>query len=250
MKIIVCKSHIELGEKAADAASLIINKAISEKGSARIVLPAGASQFEIIKALLKKEVDWSKVEMFHLDEYINLPETHPASFRRYLKKRFVNHVNLKKAYFICGEGNTEKNIQELTVALRRQPIDLGLIGIGENAHIAFNDPPADFETKEAYIVVNLDDKCKRQQVREGWFADIDDVPDKAITMTPYQIMQCKSIICSVPFEVKADAVKLTLESDLTNEIPATILKQHEDVSLFFDEDSISKVNSKILHKYL
>lgn len=250
MKIVVCKNPVELGEKSADAAALVLNKAISEQGSARILLSTGTSQFETIKALQKKDVDWSKVEMFHLDEYINLPETHPASFRRYLKERFVNHVNLKKAYFVNGEGNIKKNIQALTDALRKQPIDLGIIGIGENAHIAFNDPPADFDTKEAYIVVNLDDKCKRQQVREGWFDSIEDVPGQAITMTPHQIMQCKTIISPVPFKVKAEAIKLTLENELTNEIPATLLKQHNDWTLYLDEDSSSMVDNKTIEKYL
>lgn len=250
MKVKVCKNPVELGEKAADTAALILNKAIAEQGLARILLSTGASQFETINALLKKDIDWSKVEMFHLDEYINLPETHKASFRKYLKERFVNHINLKKAYFVNGEGDVKENIKELTAAVREQPIDLGLIGIGENAHIAFNDPPADFDTKEAYIVVDLDNKCKNQQVREGWFPTIDDVPAQAITMTPYQIMQCKVIISCVPFDVKAEAVKLTLENDLTNKIPATLLKQHKDWTLFVDEDAASMVDKKLIEKYL
>ena len=232
MKVKVCKNPVELGKKAADLAALILNRAIAEQGSARILLSTGASQFETIKALLKKDIDWSKVEMFHLDEYIDLSETHKASFRKYLKERFVKHINLKKAYFVNGEGDVNENIKELTAVLREQPINLGLIGIGENAHIAFNDPLADFNTKEAYIVVDLDNMCKNQQVREGWFSTINDVPNQAITMTPYQIMQCKVIISCVPFQVKAKAVKLTLENDLTNKIPATLLKQHKDWTFF------------------
>ncbi|HHW48671.1 MAG TPA: glucosamine-6-phosphate deaminase [Clostridiaceae bacterium] len=250
MKVRIFKNSEELGREAAAFAASILNKCISEKGSARLVLSTGASQFDTLKALVKENVDWSKVEMFHLDEYINLPETHPASFRKYLKERFVSKVNLKAAHFVNGEGDVEKNIRELTQELLREPIDLGLIGIGENSHIAFNDPPADFDTREAYIIVNLDENCKKQQVREGWFPTVDDVPKQAISMSVYQIMQIKTIISCVPYKVKANAVKLTLENEVTNMIPATMLKTHNDVTLFLDEESASLVDKDILKKYL
>jgi len=250
MKVRILKNSEELGREAAAFAAAILNKCISEKGSARLVLSTGASQFDTLKALVEENVDWSKVEMFHLDEYINLPETHPASFRKYLKERFVSKVNLKAAHFVNGEGDIEKNIQELTKELLREPIDLGLIGIGENAHIAFNDPPADFETREAYIIVNLDENCKKQQVREGWFPTIDDVPKQAISMSVYQIMQIKTIISCVPYKVKANAVKHTLENEVTNQVPATMLKTHKDVTLFLDEESASLVDRDVLKKYL
>lgn len=249
MKVRVLKNHEELGREAAAYSVEVLKKAIAQKGKARIVLSTGASQFETLKALTESDVDWSKVEMFHLDEYINLPESHPASFRKYLKERFVSKVNLKAAYFVNGEGNIEENIRKLTEEIRKEEIDLGLIGIGENSHIAFNDPPADFDTKEAYIVVNLDDACKQQQVREGWFATVEDVPKQAISMTVYQIMQCKVIVSSVPHKVKARAIKLTLENDVTNTIPATILKRHPDANLFLDEESASLVDKRILEKY-
>ncbi|MBR5447412.1 MAG: 6-phosphogluconolactonase, partial [Clostridia bacterium] len=186
---------------------------------------------------------WSKVTMFHLDEYVNLPETHIASFRKYLKERFIQKINLKAAHLVDG---TPEGIAALTAELRSAPIDVGLIGIGENAHIAFNDPPADFDTKEAYIVVNLNDTCKMQQVGEGWFATIDDVPKQAVSMTVYQILQCEQIVSCVPYAVKANAVRDTLENDKTNLIPATIMKGHKNFALFVDEDSFSKVDeSKI-----
>jgi glucosamine-6-phosphate deaminase len=163
-----------------------------------LVLSTGASQFETLDALVKSEVDWSKVEMFHLDEYVNLPESHVASFRKYLKERFINKIPLGKVHLISGEENIQNMSQKLSVEIRKEPIDLALIGIGENAHIAFNDPPADFETKEAYIVVNLDENCKKQQVREGWLATVEDVPKQAISMTVHQILQSKVIISCVP----------------------------------------------------
>ncbi len=242
----VLKNSEELGKAAAKYCAEILNKAITENGEARLILSTGASQFDTLKHLVKMDIDWSKVEMFHLDEYIGIDESHPASFRKYLKERFTNLVSLKKAHFVKGEGDVEKNIRTLSEEIRKKPIDLALIGIGENAHIAFNDPPADFDTKEAFIIVDLDERCKKQQVGEGWFATIEDVPKQAITMTCYQIMQSRTIVSCVPYKVKAEAVKLTLESDVTNQIPATLLKTHNNWTLFIDEDSASLVDPTIL----
>ena len=175
--------------------------------------------------------------MFHLDEYVDLKESHIASFRKYLKERFVSKVNLEAAYFVNGEGNIEENIKELTVKLREKPVDVGVIGIGENGHIAFNDPPADFDTDLAYKVVDLDDKCKKQQVGEGWFETVNDVPKQAITMCVKQILSCKAIVTCVPHAVKAQAIKSTLQNPVTNTVPATILKTHKDWNLFIDKNS-------------
>jgi len=237
MKISILENPAELGKVAAQYSAEIINEAIARKGKARIVLSTGASQFDTIKALTESDIDWSKVEMFHLDEYIGLPETHPASFRKYLKERFLSNVNIQKAYLVDGEDDPQKVIAYLTAEIRKEPIDLGLIGIGENAHVAFNDPPADFGTEEAYICVTLNDTCKQQQVREGWFATVDDVPKIAISMTVHQIMQCRRIVSCVPYAVKAKAIKDTLENRLTNMVPATMLKKHPEWMLFLDKDS-------------
>lgn len=249
MRIIVNKTAEDLGKKAAENVAKALNEAINENGHARLLLSTGASQFTTLNALLKEDVDWTKVEMFHLDEYIGLKESHKASFRKYLKERFINFIDIKKAYFVNGEGDIEENIKELTEAIRKAPIDVALIGIGENAHIAFNDPPADFDTKEAYIVVKLDDTCKRQQVREGWFESIDDVPSEAITMSVHQIMQSKKIISSVPYKQKAKAVKDTIENDVTNLIPATMLKTHPDWTLYLDEESASLLRGEDIKSY-
>ena len=230
-----------LGEAAASSIADLLNKAIKEKGSARVILSTGASQFETIEALIKKDVDWSKVEMFHLDEYVNLPESHIASFRKYLKERFVSHLPLKAAYFVNGEGDIEKNIAELTAELRKAPVDVGVIGIGENGHIAFNDPPADFETDEAYKVVKLDERCRMQQVGEGWFGSIEEVPEQAITMCVKQIMACEHIVTSAPHAVKAEAIYNTITSPVTNMIPGTILKTHPDWKLFIDDESAKQL---------
>ena len=234
MNLNICKDAADLGKKAASQAAAYLKEVIEKNGYARIVLSTGSSQFETLSALIDSDVDWSKVEMFHLDEYVGLPETHIASFRKYLKERFISKINLLDYHLVDGNPDS---IPELTRLLREKDVDLGLIGIGENGHIAFNDPPADFDTKEAYIVVNLDDACKNQQVGEGWFPTIDDVPKHAISMTVYQILKCKKIITCVPHEVKANAIYKTLNNEVSNMVPATMLRTHPDWSLYVDENS-------------
>ena len=237
MEIRICKNSEELGKSAAKHVATVLKECIAEKGTARIVLSTGASQFDTIKALVKEPgIEWDKVEMFHLDEYVDLPITHGASFRKYLQERFVDQVGpLKAVHFVDG---TKECIAKLTEEIRKAPIDIGLIGIGENAHIAFNDPPADFDTKEAYIIVNLNERCKQQQMGEGWFETIDDVPKQAVSMTAYQIMQCERIVSCVPYAVKAEAVENTVKAtEVTNLVPATLLKTHPAFILYVDEDS-------------
>jgi len=243
MNIHVVKTPKELGRQAALKAATFLREAISEKGSARLLLSTGASQFETISHLIKEKLDWSKVEMFHLDEYVGLPEKHKASFRAYLKKRFTSKVQLKAAHFVNGEGDVNATIAALNKEIAKAPIDVGIIGIGENAHIAFNDPPADFEIKKSFFLVKLDKKCKQQQVREGWFASEAEVPPTAITITPYAIMKCRHIISSVPFSVKADAIQNTLTKKVDPRIPASILKTHPDWHLYLDRESAAKVFS-------
>ncbi len=246
MKITITPNPGILGKHAAIEAAQLINAAIAERGSARIVLSTGASQFDTIGALLKCGIDFSKVEMFHLDEYLGMDIAHKASFRKYLTERFTSKVNLKAVHFVDG---TEKGIAKLTEEIRSAPVDVGLIGIGENAHIAFNDPPADFNSKEAYIIVALNETCKRQQVGEGWFPTVDDVPKLAITMTCHQIMQCKTIISCVPYPVKAEAMRATLLSEtVTNAIPATLLKMHANFSVYIDADSAARITPESVRK--
>lgn len=234
MKIIVSDTPRELGQAAARLAAEYLNELIDKNGYARIVVSTGASQFETFEALIASVIDWSKVEMFHLDEYAGLPESHPASFRKYLKERFVSKVHLLAANFVDGSA---EGIIEISKKLLEKPVNLGFIGIGENGHIAFNDPPADFETKDPYIMVSLNATCKKQQVGEGWFATVEDVPKQAVSMSVFQIMQCKKIISCVPHAVKAKAVADTINSDPTNLIPATILKTHPDWTLLLDKNS-------------
>jgi glucosamine-6-phosphate deaminase len=241
MNIIISKDAPELGIKAAKFTAIRLNELIRSNGEARMVVSTGSSQFEVLQALIREDIDWKKIEIFHLDEYLNLPVTHKASFRKYLYERFINQIDVKKFHAVDTDGDITKKITSLTYEIKRKPIDIGLIGIGVNGHIAFNDPPADFATRESYIIVNLDDQCKLQQVNEGWFRSIEEVPEKAISMSVWQIMQCKTIISCVPHLVKADAVYNSFITKTSNLVPASMLKQHPDFHLFIDYNSASRV---------
>lgn len=237
MRINVFKTAKEMGADAAGLIAAKLKEAIAKQGYARLLLSTGASQFEMFDALVHADVAWDKVTMFHLDEYVGLPETHKASFRKYLKERFVSQVSLREAVYVDGEGDIAQMLADLTKRVTEAPIDVAAIGIGENAHVAFNDPPADFDTQESYIVVNLDERCKRQQVGEGWFATLADVPSQAISMTVSQMLKAKCIVSIVPHAVKAEAVKNTLSQEVNNMTPATILKTHPDWNLYLDAES-------------
>jgi glucosamine-6-phosphate deaminase len=241
MEIIKSNSKKELGKKAAMTGAEYIRKAIQTKGAANIVLATGASQFEMFDELVNQDVDWQKVTAFHLDEYIGMPVTHHACFQKYLNERFVDKVSIGKFNFISGNAEPQAECKRLNQIIGMHPVDVAFIGIGENAHLAFNDPPADFETEDAFIVVNLDDDSRRQQKNEGWFQTLEDVPDQAITMSIKQIMKSKVIICSVPDVRKAEAVYNTLNAEISNNYPATILRTHPNTILFLDNDSSSRL---------
>lgn len=249
MKLVICESKEELGLKSAKHAESLINDAIKEKGFARILLSTGASQFPFFNEFVKLPIEWEKVEMFHLDEYVGISKSHPASFNNYLLNRFIKKVSIKNYHLIDGSIAPEKTIEELTALLNETPVDVGLIGIGENAHIAFNDPPADFFDTRAYKVVTLDDRCLMQQVGEGWFKDKDECFKQAISMTCDRIMKCKHIISVVPYAVKADAIYNTLLNEVTPEVPATLLKKHDDVTIYCDKDSSSLLTDDLIKKY-
>lgn len=245
MKIEIANDARELGVAAGRVTARLIKETIARNGTANVILATGTSQFETLNQLIQeKEIDWSKVTMFHLDEYIGLPETHPASFRKYLKERFLAKVPpLKAAHLVNGEGDAQAECVWLGDLITQHPIDVALVGIGENGHLAFNDPPADFDTEEPYIVVDLDEACRKQQFGEGWFKSVDDVPRQAISMSVKQIMKSKNIICSVPDERKAQAVKDTVEQKVSNLFPASILQKHAQCTLFLD-----KASAKLLSK--
>ena len=242
MEYSVCATKEELGQRAADRGADAIRRALSARGRANIIVATGASQFEMLAALTKQwGIDWSCVTAFHLDEYIGMPMTHPASFRKYLKERFVDQLPQRLAafHYIDGEADPAAECRRLGRLIDQCPIDVAFIGIGENGHLAFNDPPADFETEEPYLIVELDEACRRQQLGEGWFPTLDDVPRRAISMSIRRIMRSETIVCSVPDLRKADAVRAALEGPVTPMVPASILQQHPRAAIFLDRQSAS-----------
>lgn len=244
MNIKVFKDKATLAAAAADQAASILRKAISEKGAARIIAATGASQFEFLDALTAMPgIGWSRVEMFHLDEYIGLPMSHPASFRSYLLKRLINKVGIIRYHLLDGESDPALVAREVGAKLASAPIDVAFVGIGENGHLAFNDPPADFETEEPYLVVNLDEACRRQQMGEGWFATLADVPLSALSMSVRQILKAQEIICVVPDARKARAVAACFEGQVSPEVPASILRTHPRCTVYLDDDSAALLTS-------
>ncbi len=243
MKIRIFDDKVTMGQAAAAAGAAGIRQAIAERGRANIILATGASQFEMLAALLEVGgIDWSAVTIFHLDEYIGLPVDHPASFRLYLWRRFISRLPVPPAAFHPVNGSApdpEAVCAELGRTIAAAPIDVAFIGIGENGHIAFNDPPADFETERPYLVIKLDERCRRQQLGEGWFPDLAAVPERAISMSVRQILKSRTIINTVPDARKAEAVGNALEGELTPLCPASILRTHPDCTTFLDRASAS-----------
>jgi glucosamine-6-phosphate deaminase len=242
MKIIKAHTRQDLGPRAAADGAALIRQAIAANGRANIIVATGSSQFEMLEALAKEpDIRWDKVTGFHLDEYVGLPITHPASFRAYLWQRFVCKLPLPLAnfHYVNAEQNPQAECDRLGAIIRAHPIDVAFIGIGENAHIAFNDPPADFETQTPYIIVNLDDACRQQQFGEGWFPSFADVPTRAISMSVRHILASKAIVCTVPDQRKAPAVKASVEGPITPAVPASILQRHEHLTLYLDTAAAS-----------
>ena len=235
-----------LGQAAAKQAATAIRRAIQDHGSARVVAATGASQFEFLDALvIEPDIDWVRVELFHLDEYIGLPITHPASFRNYLLQRLVHKTGINRFHSLDGNANPTEIVDRVGRALASAPIDIEFLGIGENGHLAFNDPTADFETEEPYLIVNLDEACRRQQVGEAWFADIAQVPRQAISTSVKQILKAKEIVVVVPDTRKAQAVKACFEGEISPMAPASILRNHPNTTVYLDENSSALLSSAL-----
>lgn len=243
MKIHINPTKVEAGHAAAKKAAGIFRKILHSKAKACFIAATGASQFDFLDYLCKfKGIDWVRTEMFHLDEYIGLTRDHPASFRKYLSERLVERVHPGQVHFIEGDASDpELECKRLGDLISKEKIDIAFIGIGENGHIAFNDPPADFETEDPYIIVNLDDKCRRQQIGEGWFKSLEEVPHRAISLSVRQLMKSDFIICTCPEKRKAEAVRdcLSKDSPVSPMHPASILKQHKKTYIFLDKESAS-----------
>jgi glucosamine-6-phosphate deaminase len=238
MEIKVFDDKASLSRAAAERAAAAIREAIAGHGSSRIIAATGASQLDFLDELTKAAaIDWRRVEMFHLDEYIGLPITHPASFRKFLLERLIRKAGILKYHFLDGTGGTSESVRRVGEELVSAPIDIAFLGIGENGHLAFNDPPADFETEKPYLIVTLDEACKRQQVGEGWFASVSDVPKEAISMSVRQILKSKEILAIVPDSRKAKAVKACMKGEISPMAPASILRTHPNTTIYLDKNS-------------
>jgi glucosamine-6-phosphate deaminase len=250
MKLRLEPDRRAMSAAAAHHAAESIRQVIARVGNARIVAATGASQLEFLRELTAQpDVEWVRVELFHLDEYAGIPESHPASFRRYLRENLIDRTGIRRYHFLNGQANLDDVRREVGAELSREPIDVMFAGIGENGHLAFNDPPADFATTDPYIVVALDEACRRQQVGEGWFARIEDVPTTAISMSVQQMMKTRELLVVVPDERKAAAVKAALEGPLTPLVPASILRTHPNVTLYLDEPAASRLERATIDSY-
>lgn len=244
MRIRYFRDKVALGRAAAAQAAALIRGAVAERGAARIIAATGGSQFEFLAALTTEpEVPWGQVELFHLDEYVGLGADHPASFRRYLRERLIDKVHPGRCHLLDGEGDPARVCDEMGERLAAAPIDVAFAGIGENGHLAFNDPPADFTTEAPYLVVNLDEACRRQQVGEGWFAALDAVPTRAISMSVRQLLKAKAIVCCVPDARKAGAVQRCLEGPISPLAPASILRAHAETTIYLDSHSAARLTA-------
>ncbi len=248
MLIKIAESRPAMGKYVAAQAADHLKQVLANQAEANLVVATGSSQFEVLDCLVQTPgIEWGRINGFHLDEYLGLPATHSASFCGYLKQRFVDRVPLKSFLYLDGTLPAPELIAMASAKLRGQRIDLLLCGIGENAHLAFNDPPADFDTHDVYKIVELDEACRRQQVGEGWFDSLEQVPTQAISMTIHQILQAERILCSVPDRRKAEAVKATLEGKITPDVPASALSHHKATTLILDTSSACLLSPQTMH---
>jgi len=246
VKIRVFEEKKSLGHAAAEQAALAMSRAIRKSGWARIVVATGASQFEFLEALISiPNLDWSQVEMFQLDEYLDLPATHRASCRKYLLERLINKTSIIKYHLLDPGRDPESAVKHFGKELNEHDVDVAFVGIGENGHLAFNDPPADFQTEEPYLIVDLNEACRQQQVNEGWFKEISEVPRRAISMSVHQILRAKEIIAVVPEARKAQATKLCFEGPITPVAPASALRNHPNTTVFLDKDSAALLDEEV-----
>jgi glucosamine-6-phosphate deaminase len=241
MLLKVFKDKVSLGRAAAEQAATAIRRAITERGQARIVAATAASQLEFLDTLTKAPgIDWPKVEAFHLDEYVGLPMTHPGSFRKMLMELLVGKTGITHYHLLDGDAaDPSAIVREVGKQLASAPVDIAFLGIGENGHIAFNDPPADFTTEDPYLIVDLDEACRQQQVGEAWFADISQVPRRAISMSARQILKAREILAVVPDKRKAQAVQACFEGEISPMAPASILRRHPNATVYLDTNSAS-----------
>lgn len=247
MLLRVFANRDELSRAAAAQAASAIQRAIAAQGSARIVAATAASQIEFLDTLTRSAgIDWRKVEAFHLDEYIGLPVTHPGSFRKMLLEQLIRKTGITNYHLLDGDtGDPAAVARRVGQQLASRPVDIAFLGIGENGHIAFNDPPADFRIDDPYIVVNLDEACRRQQVGEAWFSNISQVPERALSMSVQQILKAKELLAVVPDTRKANAIKACFAGEISPMAPASILRRHANATVYLDSNSASLLESRL-----
>ncbi len=247
MIVKIFDDKLALSTAAAEQAAELLRAAIKNRSKARLIAATGVSQLEFLDILTKTPgIDWPRVEMFHLDEYIGLPITHPASFRKYLLENLIRKTGITNYHLLDGEHDPQETVRAVGAQITSAPIDLAFAGFGENGHLAFNDPPADFVTEQPYLIVNLDETTRRQQVGEGWFANEAEVPKQAISMSIHQIMRSKEIIAVVPDARKARAVKACLEGEVSSMAPASILRTHPAATIYLDKAAASLLSPATL----
>ena len=251
MTVKVFEDKISLSRAAAVEAAALLRRAIKDRGRARIIAATGMAQVDFLRELTGTEgINWHEVEMFHLDEYVGLPSTHPASFRKFLREHLVDKTGIARYHFLDGDAaDLTRVLGDTTAALLAAPIDVAFVGIGENGHLAFNDPPADFETEQPFLIVNLDEVCRKQQVGEGWFKDLSEVPRQAISMSVRQVLKANEIIAIVPETRKAQAVKLCLEGEVRPMAPASILRTHRTATVYLDKHSAALLSAATLSAF-
>lgn len=246
MELKVFDDKFSLSKAAAVQAAAAIRKAIQNRGHARVIAATAASQLHFLDALTKAEkIDWSRVELFHLDEYIGLPTTHPGSFRKMLLEQLIQKTGITQYHLLDGDGDALEVVRRVGAAITTAPIDIAFVGIGENGHLAFNDPPADFETNDPYLIVKLDEACRLQQVGEAWFADISQVPTHAISMSVREILKAREILAVVPDSRKAQAVKACFEGEISPMAPASILRTHASATIYLDKSSAALLSTSL-----
>lgn len=251
MHIRLHKDRASLAQAAADQAAAAIRRSIAERGKARVIAASAASQIEFLEALIAGPgVDWKRVELFHLDEYIGLPSTHPASFCKFLQDRLISKTGIVETHLLRGNDQPLDTIKRANAAISTSPIDVAFVGIGENGHLAFNDPPADFNTEEPYIIVDLDEACRQQQIAEGWFPNLDAVPKQAISMSVRQVLKARKILAVVPGPRKAEAIRKCFEGPISPMAPSSILRTHANANIYLDEQSAALLCTETLHALL
>lgn len=247
MRLRVFEERHSLGKAAAVQASQAIHRALAERGRARIIGASAASQFEFLEALTASPgIDWKRVELFHLDEYVGLPMTHPASFCKFLQDRLIGKTGITNYHLLNGEKDPGEVIRAASEAINAAPIDIAFVGIGENGHLAFNDPPADFDANEPFILVNLDEACRRQQVGEGWFPDVEAVPKRAISMSVRQVLKTREILAVVPGPKKAQAIKACFDGPISPNAPSSILRTHPNATIYLDRESAALLSPETM----